>query len=424
MNDFTTILILLAIAGGGLLARQLVGAAKNINVFKVGFDKEKFINSTVRVALIASTIIGGAWAIAFIISLAERLGMPLTGVEMIDVRAVQMMLMLATISSWGSAVMQAMEWISLKKENIKSIQDALSEAAKDKEKVAGIEVSRNEDDEIEANVKVFDASEFITRDPVIEAQKAFEDAVELVGGIGTIYKVNIESYSAFRADVIGKAFDIDNAYGAQCWDGAGLLWQQIGRSLITGNGLAIGCWDLNRDRNAGNDFELIYDKTQIKRGDVLFFRPNHVAFADADYSGAIMPCLGQNQTGTGNGAPFNVVNINLSGFAGAMRFKKWHTNPSSTPKPSPAPSQSVVSTPVVPNNPVDGEIKVGDSVVAWGSGTADSYGGGAKTRDFPETTMKVIGINNGRYALNQYNSGNAGVVADATGWWPAEQIRK
>ena len=70
------------------------------------------------------------------------------------------------------------------------------------------------------------------------------------------------------------------------------------------------------------------------------------------------------------------------------------------------------------------DMAVGDSVVAWGVGTADSYGGGATTKNFPETPMKVIGINNGRYALNQYNQGTPGNLGDVTGWFPASQVRK
>ena len=82
------------------------------------------------------------------------------------------------------------------------------------------------------------------------------------------YTVDISSYNSFRNQVYGHAYDIDNQYGAQCWDGAALLWQQLGRGLITGNGAAAGTWD-NAQTNAGNDFDLVTGIQNVKRGDVV-----------------------------------------------------------------------------------------------------------------------------------------------------------
>lgn len=132
-----------------------------------------------------------------------------------------------------------------------------------------------------------------------------------------------------------------------------------------------------------------------------------------------------------NWTPLRVAshkNVRLEGKAGliyACRPEDLNKpNPTPTPTPTSVPTPAPATKPTVPNNPVNDEIKAGDSVVAWGAGTADSYGGGATTRNFPETIMKVIGINNGRYALNQYNAGTVGNVADATGWWSSGQVRK
>jgi hypothetical protein len=83
--------------------------------------------------------------------------------------------------------------------------------------------------------------------------------------------------------------------------------------------------------------------------------------------------------------------------------------PAPAPKPTPAPVTA---------------IKAGDSVIVNGFGTADSYGGGTHTRTFINTTMKVIRINNGHYALNQYNKGTVNNVGDITGWWSADKVRK
>ena len=169
----------------------------------------------------------------------------------------------------------------------------------------------------------------------------------------------------------------------------------------------------------------------MKRGDVVVLSTGqfgHIAFADEN-GASVMSLLGQNQGGNGNGRPFNVMRIGMSTFIGAFRFKRWIVAPAPAPKPTPAPAPlppAPAPAPVtVPNNPAPADpIKVGDTVTAWGVGTADSFGGGATTRSFPETAMKVIGINNDRYGLNQYNAGTPGNVPDVTAWFAGSQVRK
>ena len=65
------------------------------------------------------------------------------------------------------------------------------------------------------------------------------------------------------------------------------------------------------------------------------------------------------------------------------------------------------------------KIKIGDSVIVNGQGTANSKGGGAKTKVFKNTKMKVIDIKNGRYGCNQYNKQGA-----ITGWFASSQVKK
>lgn len=64
-------------------------------------------------------------------------------------------------------------------------------------------------------------------------------------------------------------------------------------------------------------------------------------------------------------------------------------------------------------------IKVGDSVIVNGVGTATSKGTGAETKIYVNHKMKVISIANSRYGLNQYNRKGA-----ITGWWTKSQIKK
>ena len=74
---------------------------------------------------------------------------------------------------------------------------------------------------------------------------------------------------------------------------------------------------------------------------------------------------------------------------------------------------------VAKTTPTPTKIKVGDTVIVNGAGTATSKGTGAKTKVYKNHKMKVISIANGRYGCNQYNK-----VGGITGWWTASQIKK
>lgn len=207
----------------------------------------------------------------------------------------------------------------------------------------------------EAIGKIFEAEELNTEEGLAEA--TLEAEKEEIGGRGRYYPISIGSYDQFRAQVLGNGFDIDGAYGNQCWDGCALLWQQIGRTLQTGNGCAYGCWTLKRDANAGSNFELIANKANVKRGDVVVFQGGkygHIGFADENYlGGTYIKLLGQNQGGpNGN---FNVINMSMAGFLGAFRFKGWIASPSN-PQP-------------VPTTPQKSNEIIADEVIAgkWGN---------------------------------------------------------
>lgn len=148
-------------------------------------------------------------------------------------------------------------------------------------------------------------------------------------------QVNHASYQQFRDATLGNGYNVDGAYGNQCWDICALLWWQYGLTLYTGpRGIAEECWTVSRDRNAVAPFAAIYDVTQIKRGDcVVFagtsqFTTGHIAFADQDYIIGVnrMNFLGQNQ-GQGTSAPSNIANLPLDNFLGAFRNTDWETPP-------------------------------------------------------------------------------------------------
>lgn len=169
-----------------------------------------------------------------------------------------------------------------------------------------------------------------------------------------IPQVPHSTYSEFKAAVNGNAYDVDGWYGAQCWDGVDLLYQQndVGQYLYTAynidhslDGTAKSCWQNTtaRARNGSGHFTLIYNKSEIKTGDILVFNTysgwygstGHIAFADSDYTGAnIINCLGQNQGPGSNpttGKAFNVYQNNLAAFLGGFRYTPWQSPVPPTP---------------------------------------------------------------------------------------------
>lgn len=164
--------------------------------------------------------------------------------------------------------------------------------------------------------------------------------------------INISSYDGFRADVLARAaqnlgYDVDGYYGYQCWDLAAELWMNIpefsGGTLWpkTGPNLAaMECWTVSRVENAGNSFDLIYNLSDVKRGDVIVLGPSpissvgHIAFADEDYNNtSALNLLGQNQVNPSieYGHIPTVTNVGVSAFLGAFRYKEWESGPTPTP---------------------------------------------------------------------------------------------
>ena len=153
--------------------------------------------------------------------------------------------------------------------------------------------------------------------------------------------IDISSYDNFRADALARAgqglgYDVDGLYGYQCWDLAAELWMNIPEFQNselwphTGPNLyAKECWTYSRDANAGNSFDLIYNLSDVKRGDIVvldLYTVGHIAFADADYTGSgTLNLLGQNQVNpdpTYGHIP-TITTFNMSTFLGAFRYKAW-----------------------------------------------------------------------------------------------------
>lgn len=154
------------------------------------------------------------------------------------------------------------------------------------------------------------------------------------------------TYEEWKQNTINNGYDVDGYWGCQCWDFASLFWRNVGYAAgypLTGpNHSAYECWTVSREANQGSEFDLIYNKEEIKIGDVIVFgggANGHIAFANEDYGGTdSMECLGQNQgggtPGPGGGTSVSLNILNLSGFLGAFRYKGWESTPPQPPLPS------------------------------------------------------------------------------------------
>ena len=165
-------------------------------------------------------------------------------------------------------------------------------------------------------------------------------------GKGRYIYAPTETFTEFKDYTLGGCWDVDNyPQGAkvQCWDLAALFWMNYtdnGRVLSTcGTGAAKGAWNC-KEQNAGDEFELIYDATQLQAGDWVIFgsgQYGHVGMALGGYNNGYVALLGQNQGGAAcpeGGSAANIINISLKSFVGAFR-PKTYIKPAPEPEPIP-----------------------------------------------------------------------------------------
>lgn len=421
-------LVAFAIYAIVVLAYTGLGAYKNINIWQVKFDWRLYANGVAKWGVLGFSVLAVLLSAYGVIALAPSWGIELANAQQVAPPVIFGLIVAGIFGMLLKCVGKIAEITGTSKETLEALQTA---------------ALKNTDPMGPIILDVADLPGAINAPSTLEAEagvekslieKTVEAYLAEVGGRGAA--VDTGSWAAFRSNVLGRAYDIDGYYGAQCWDGAALFWlNAVGRSFSTGGtGAARGGWEAARSANAGSEFELITDRNAIQPGDWMVFGGTtwgHVSMATSGNLGGYVKSLGQNQGGDGSGSAFNEINLNLGNFLGAFRLKRWHASPAPAPapkpQPAPAPAPSPAPAPVqtVPNNPTPAAaIAVGDTVTAWGIGTGDSFGAGGNTRAFPETAMKVIGINNGRIALNQYNQGTPGKLVDVTAWWPENQVRK
>lgn len=174
-------------------------------------------------------------------------------------------------------------------------------------------------------------------------------------GLGRYIYAPTETFKAFKDYTLNKCWNVDGYAGAQCWDLGALFWMNYtkdGRTLSTcGTGAAKYIWNC-KEYNAGTEFDLIYNASDIKTGDWVIFSSGtygHIGEAAGPYNNGYVALLGQNQGSyacEGGGSATNIINISLKSFVGAFRPKTYippKPEPQPTPKPTPKPEDGKVT---------------------------------------------------------------------------------
>lgn len=185
--------------------------------------------------------------------------------------------------------------------------------------------------------------------PVVEENAECPEGEEC--GRGAVYpNLDISSPQAFANQTLGVCLDVDGYFGSQCWDEmAAFFMNYTGHTLYTcGTGaakgtIADGCWQ----QNAGDQFTMIWDPTQIQAGDIAVYSTGtwgHIGMAMGGYNNGYFTLLGQNQGGApcpGGGAAGNIINLSTRDFIGAFRPNIYIKV---EPEPEPIPEGEVVYT--------------------------------------------------------------------------------
>lgn len=170
----------------------------------------------------------------------------------------------------------------------------------------------------------------------------------LCGSASASVQINdVSSPDKYKDEVLGACVDMDDMWGAQCYDlFSNFHYSYTGRWLSSaGTGAAYGLWD-DRYYNAGDEYELITDPGKLQKGDWVILGGGefgHVGMAMGAPKNGYISLLGENQGGgwcSGGGSSANTAAISLANFRGAFRPKNYIKNSPKTstkvePKPMP-----------------------------------------------------------------------------------------
>ncbi|MGX8850104.1 CHAP domain-containing protein [Amedibacillus sp. YH-ame10] len=128
----------------------------------------------------------------------------------------------------------------------------------------------------------------------------------------------------FRNEVLGKRFDIDGYYGAQCWDGYAYYMKWLGYTyaFCTSSNYVKDIWN---NRNNNDMLKYCDVVSTLQQGDIAVFAEtsetpySHIAIFITDNGNGTGTFLGQNQGGYDGS--FNEVSFSYKCLLGAFRPK-------------------------------------------------------------------------------------------------------
>lgn len=153
-----------------------------------------------------------------------------------------------------------------------------------------------------------------------------------------------EKESVYILNITGDhLYSADNVIHHNCVDLAKLLAGNAGRDYpywkSDPDGYAYEGWTVlsNREYNAADYFTLIYNKADVRTGDMVILRNTssnpygHIGFANSDWTAdtTTAELLGQNQVNPNpdTGHVTTLTNVDVTSFLGAFRFNRWQPLP-------------------------------------------------------------------------------------------------
>lgn len=233
------------------------------------------------------------------------------------------------------------------------------------------------DEQIPATIET-DTGEVVEENIVtveeVDSNQLIDESVleELDFGQGATYPV--DTPTAFKDATLGKCIDLDSRWGGQCVDLANAYWISYTNRWFTtcGTGAAKGAWNC-KEQNAGSEFDLVYNASEIQAGDWLIFgsgQYGHVGMAMGSYNNGYVTLLGENQGGkacAGGGAATNIINISTKSFIGAFRPKIYEK-----PEPQPIPITGCINWHVNRGDTMSGIMLECEGTVKYGE-AMDNY---------------------------------------------------
>lgn len=197
------------------------------------------------------------------------------------------------------------------------------------------------DEQVPTVIETSDGQVEVIEAPTVEAIDG-NQLIDEEGDYGRGEYHDTSTPEAYKNATIGKCTDVDYHYGAQCFDLASDYWSNYAGRWLSSCGTGAAKGTLNcYEQNAGNEFEMIWDPTQLQPGDWVVFTNGlygHIGMALGSYNNGYIALLGQNQGGTkcdGGGSTANIINISLKNFGGAFRPKSYiKQEPVTEPEPA------------------------------------------------------------------------------------------